>query len=108
MAKKKVDHEARVLDAAKAEVCSMLEENSTKIMSSYKDARDEHPADSKTKFKFGVGLTTVLEQKTREDIKVSAKISFGITFKDETMGQTISAHPNLPGMDPKTPAEPKK
>lgn len=76
-----------IIDAAVNELRAMLEENMSGIEKTMSIAHENH-ADPLKPFKYPVSMGIVL-QPVGEACKVTAKISYSVSQKDESFGETV-------------------
>jgi hypothetical protein len=84
--------QAKVLEHAKADVCSLLDSHFARIWQKMQDASDTTENPTAYKVALSLSLTPI----GRHLVNVGAAVSYGVRVKDETPEVGISDHPELP------------
>ena len=84
----------KTLNAAKAEVNSMLEEHWDRIVEAMGEAAIIAAEGDAKKFNYGVNLACVVTPRG-DEAKIEAKISYKVSRRDVSVGTTVSNQPEL-------------
>jgi len=82
----------KIVEAAKRELIGLITDNIVGIMKSYQEALESSNPDSK--FSFQIPCSLILSP-AGEDVKVKAKVGYGVKHTDESAGTFATIQPDL-------------